>query len=462
MYTLAQAKFRAFASVQPPMGLVYLASVLRNEGAKVNLVDANVEGLNEDEVAKKILDTGSRIVGFTSTTPLFRWTMNIIRTLRKNRKDLIILMGGPHPSMMPDKILETGLVDIVVRGEGENTIKELHQYFTNGKLSLNDIRSISYITDGKIIHNPERPLIENLDELPFPSWDLLPIEKYHSVARNRLSLPIMTSRGCPFNCVFCYKGIYGRRYRTRSPENIIKEIKYLRDRYGIQEMTILDDNFTLNVKRVLDICDRIVQEKLVLPWSTPNGIRANPATLELFEKMKAAGCYRIYVGIESGDERVLEFIDKGITLEEVKAIFSLAKQAGLETVAMFMIGNLTETEETIDKTINLSIKLDPDLAQFTITTPYPGTKMHETILREGKLYLDSWENFNSCGGAIFEHGELTVPLLNRKYKEAYRRFYLRPYYILKRLKKMTSYGEIKSSVEAVFVLLKMLGKKPTD
>lgn len=462
MYTLAQARFRAFASVQPPMGLAYLAATLRNEGAQVKIVDANAEGLNEDEVAKRILDTGSRIVGFTSTTPLFRWTTDIIKTLRKNGKDLTILMGGPHPTMMPDKILETGLVDIVVRGEGEGTIKELHKHFSNGELSLNDIKGISYVDDGKIVHNPQRPLIENLDELPFPSWDLLPIGKYHSVARNRRSLPIMTSRGCPFNCVFCYKGIYGRRYRTRSPENIIREIKYLKDRYGIEEMTILDDTYNLNVKRVMDVCNRMIQEKLDLPWSAPNGIRANPVTLELFRKMKEAGCYRISVGVESGDKRVLEFIDKGVTLEEVEAVFSLAKQAGLETVGMFMIGNLTETEETINKTINLAIKLDPDFAQFTIATPYPGTKMYEAILREGKLHLNGWENFNSYGGAIFEYGELTVPLLNEKYREAYRRFYLRIPYILRRLRKTKGLEDIKSYVEAMFVLLKMLGKKATD
>ncbi len=264
----------------------------------------------------------------------------------------------------------------------------------------------------------------------------------------------MTSRGCPFSCIFCYKGVFGTKYRPRSPESVLAEWEHLVRKMRVDEISVVDDNLTLDAARVLDICDLIIKRKLVVPWTTPNGIRASPASLELYTKMKEAGCYRVYFGVESGDQAVLDFVRKKVSLDEIRKAFRLARQAGLETGAFFMIGNLSETEQTIDRTIKFAIELEPDYAQFTIATPYPGTRMYETIQNEGSFLFDSWEELASYDKSVFRHKELNPDLVNRKYRQAFRSYYFRPRFVIRHLKKLRTGRDIANLLWGIKEVLK--------
>lgn len=455
--TLIQPAFKNYASIQPPMGLACLAAVLKKRDAEILIIDANAERLTVKETTDKAIRTKPDVVGVTITTPLVDSAQQIASQIKLNDPHLPIIVGGPHPTIMPEEVLRHGNIDIVVRGEGETTIDELYTYFTNpNQASLSSIEGISYINNGKICHNPPRALISDLDSLPFPAWELLPIDKYKSdVRKTNRSLPIMTSRGCPFGCIFCYKGVFGTKYRCRSAENVVNELEYLINNFEIKEFAILDDNFTLDQKRATKICELIIERHLAIPWCTPNGIRASPASIELFSKMKQAGCYRIYIGAESGNQKVLDYINKKLTLEEIREAFELAKKVGLETVALFMIGNLPETEDTMNETIKFALELDPDLAQFTIATPYPGTEMCKLIEKEGEFLINEPENLASCGGAVFRYKNLTPELVNRKYREAYKSFYCRPKFVLKTIRKIRSIHEARNVVSGGITALRM-------
>lgn len=456
-FILVNAPFKKFAAVQPPLGLAYLAAVLKKKAATVTVIDANAERLTIEQTIKRILESEPDILGFTMTTPLVDISLEIIQQV-KSKKDIPIIVGGPHPTIMPEELLEGNKIDIVVRGEGEETINELYDYF-RGARQLESIAGISFRRDGKVIHTSPRSFINSLDEIPFPAWEFFPLNKYNSFGRKKgISLPILTSRGCPFNCIFCYKGIFGRKYRMRSPENIIAELEYLINKFKIEEFAIVDDNFALNEHRTIKFCDEIIRRNLIRPWSLPNGITVRVSS-QLLSEMKKAGCYRVAFGVESGDQSVLDYIDKGINLEQIKNAFASAKRAGLETVGFFMIGNLTETAETINRTINFAIELDPDWAQFTVATPYPGTKMYEIIKKEGNLMTKSWEDFASYDRAIFRHGSLTPHLLNKKCHEAYRCFYLRPWIITKKIRTITSFSELKKFFGLINTFLQLAKTK---
>jgi len=228
----------------------------------------------------------------------------------------------------------------------------------------------------------------------------------------------------------------------------------------VDEIAIVDDNFTMDPVRVMEICDLVIEKGLVVPWTTPNGIRADLVSMKLLTKMKEAGCYRVYFGVESGDQAVLNFVMKRITLEQIKTAFQYAKQIGLETGAFFMIGNLSETEQTIDSTLKFAVELDPDYPQFTVATPYPGSAMYEIIRKEGGFLFDSWEELVSYDRSVFTHGHLTPDLVNRKYQQAFRTSYLRPRFILRHLRRLRNRKDISNLLRGICKLLKLMGNRP--
>ena len=455
---LIQPAFEDYSSKQPPLGLAYLCAALKKKNAEIMVIDANVERITNEGINQKIRFFEPNIVGFSVTTPLFSSMISIAKKIKEYNEDIVIVAGGPHPSIYPEDVLKTGFVDIVVGGEGDETIGEIYDSIEKG-ISLDEIKGISYVKGETIVSNPSRPLIENLDNLPFPAWDFFPLEKYRGTVRKTdFNLPVMTSRGCPFNCTFCYKGIYGRTWRPRSPENVLEEIKYLKEKFGIKEFSIVDDNFSLKQERAIKICELLIKEQINLPWCTPNGIRVDNVSKELFSKMKQAGCYRVYMAVECGDQKIIDLMNKGITLEQVKKAFSMAKEANLETSAFFMIGNLGETKETMEKTIKLAKELDPDFVQFTIATPYPGTKMYEEIKKNGRLLISDWKDFSSFSGAIFEYKNLNKKLIDNMHKKAVNSFYLRPRFILKYLRKNMSINGIKNLVRGGLSAFKIIKK----
>ncbi len=420
-------------SILLPLGLAYIAASLEQEGYEVEVIDLNIE---------KDAEFGDAdIVGTTATPPLITGAWKVARKAKE--RGAITIIGGTHVSCLPEESASLPYIDYVVRGEGEMTVKELCRSIENGK-EPEGIKGVSYARGGSIIHNPDRPFIKNLDELPFPALHLFPSLDHYTVPSPVIgstnlgfaSASMITSRGCPYNCNFCYKGTFGRVWRPRSPENVLAEWKHLVKDLGVREIGVWDDSFNIDMKRSIRICELIIENDLVVPWSTPSGMRADRVSKELMTKMREAGCYRVPFGVEVGTQEMLDRIGKHYTLDQLREAYAITRDAGIETVGLFMLGLPGDTEQSMEATINFAKELNPDFAEFSITVPYPGSAIYDEIKREGKLLTTDWSDYSIYSKkAFFELGDLNKALLEKMRKRAYRKFYLRPTYIAKALRK---------------------------
>jgi len=435
--------------ILPPLGLAYIAAVFKKNNIDVKILDLATLNLSNQQAKKIIEKFNPDILGITAATNTIEEAYDLINLLKLDSK---IVVGGPHTSVLPERTLkECPKIDIVVRGEGEHVMLEIAQ-----NKPLSKIKGISYKKDNKIYTNPPRPFIENLDELSFPARDLLPLEKYWSPGIRRYPFAtLITSRGCPFNCNFCVNyTVHGKKFRIRSVENIMKEIDELVHKYKVKEINILDDNFTLDSKRVEKLCDELIKRNYDLIWKTGNGIRADSINENLIKKMKSAGCYLLAFGIESGNPQILKNINKGETLEQIETAVRLAQKYKILTEGFFMIGNLGENKKTIRDTINFAKKLNLSIAQFQIFIPIPGSKYYKIIKREGKLFAKSWKDYNAFSDPIFEHGSLTKGLMLKMQKQSYKEYYFRPKMIIKKIFEIKSLKQFIAYVKAGLAVFK--------
>lgn len=338
-------------------------------------------------------------------------------------------MEGPKLTYSQKKTLEYIDCDFAIQGEGEETIVELVNALKSKK-PLKNIKGLIFRKGGQIIVNPPRPLIKNLDDIPFPAWHLLPINKYKSLfSRTKKFATMVTSRGCPFNCIFCSdKSRLGRMFRYRSPDNIIKEIKFLINNHGIKEILFYDDTFTVNRNRIIELCKKILAENIKVSWECRT--RVDLVDKELIELMKKSGCYRIRYGIEAGNQRILNVLKKGITLEQAEKAIRITKEAGIETVTYFMMGSPCETIETINNSINFSIKLNPDYSVFAITSPSdPNSELFNWALKNNYINENYWDDFMKglpvSSIPMLVNSELKESTLKKLRRQAYMKFYLR-------------------------------------
>jgi anaerobic magnesium-protoporphyrin IX monomethyl ester cyclase len=464
-----------------PLGLAYIAAVLEQDGHRVEVLDLSVERYG-NRPFQEIVSRGYHklrseenvnawdIIGFTVVTPTANQVYRLVNIV-KTYSDALVIAGGPHVTALPEEPLNHE-IDIVIRGEGEETVRELCQALPSFQ-NMAEVKGISYkeslirehvqqsehVKDSKIIHTPARDFIVDLDALPFPARHLfLPLESYKGQPILGAKVPIgnlMTSRGCPYNCNFCYKATFGRKYRYRSPENILAEWQELIERYHVKEIAISDDLFNAHPAWAIELCEHIIKEKLVLPWSCPNGLRVDTATEELLEKMKQAGCYRVAFGVESGSQKILERIGKYVTLEQIENAFANARKYNLRTTAFLMLGHPGDTEETMQQTIDFTKKLGPDFAQFTITTPYPGTALYELVREQGKILIDDWDEYDKYDDKVFFEMEgMDKDSVLRMQRSAYREFYLQPRYIANKLLTRDTYRYFGRSLKGLlkFVL----------
>jgi radical SAM superfamily enzyme YgiQ (UPF0313 family) len=304
---------------------------------------------------------------------------------------------------------------------------------------LDGLLGISYFTtDGQEHHNPDHPPVADLDTLPFPAYHFFKMDRYTNLqpATDAIdgskSFSVMTSRGCPYRCTFCSQSIMPIKWRARSPESVLAEWQHLVHNMGAQEIGVLDDSANIQVDRLEKMADLFIEHGVNhVPWIFVNGIRANLATEPLLRKLKTAGLKRVAFGVESGDPDVLLSIDKKIDHDTIRQGFKNAKKVGLETMGFFIIGLPGDTEETMERTIKFACEVDPLIANFSMMTPYPGTKVYEIAKRQGRLLLDDWEDYVFFDGrARYELGDMTAEVVERKWKEAYRRFYLRPHRVV--------------------------------
>ena len=446
---------KRIVSITPALGLPYLAAILEKKRVRVSCIVADAEGLNVEETAQEVVDLNPDVVGFSIATNNAYNAYKITRLVREKAKDIIFIAGGPHSAVLPEDVLNNG-IDYVCVGEGERTISDFVDFLWKKK-EIEEGKGVSYFVDGKIKYNERQPLIENLDELPYPAWHLFPIDRYHSeFKKGERCLPIMTSRGCPGQCIFCYKGLFGNRFRVRGSQSVVDEIEYLKEKFKIDTFDILDDYFTAIPKRAIDICKLLIKRKINLSWGLPSGIRVDTASKILFQSLKEAGCYRIGFGVESGNDEILKIIKKFITKAQVRKAVGMAKKIGFEISCFFIIGNLGETEKTVNDTIEFAKELDPDIAQFTMAIPYPGSEMFNILKSQNRITSFDWDDYDyfKASHQVFRHENLEFSLIQRKIKKAYRSFYFRPRYIYR---KIISVSSLKDIINLFKSLLRLIG-----
>ncbi len=449
---LVNPKFRLPIDTRttPHLGLAYLAAVSEEAGYETIIFDADVE---DEPIIEAVKRFQPDIVGITTNTPQVKQAWRTAAAI-KAVKDIPVVLGGPHVSVLPAESAQRPEVDVVVRGEGEPVWLKLCEIIERGKKNnpnytaadflnpknseLTSLLGISYFTgDGKEHHNPNHPPVADLDTLPWPAYHLFKMDRYTNLqpatdsVDGSKSFSIMTSRGCPYRCTFCSQSIMPIKWRPRTPENVLAEWRHLVEDLGAEEIGVLDDSANIDVRRLDKISDLLIENKLNhVPWIFVNGIRANLASKEILAKLKKAGLLRTAFGVETGDPDVLLSIDKKIDHDTIREAFKNAKAVGLETIGFFIIGLPGETEESMEKTIKFACEVDPLIANFSMMTPYPGTKVYEIVKRRGHLLVDDWEDYIFFDGkARYEMGEMTAEIIERKWKEAYRRFYLRPHRI---------------------------------
>jgi radical SAM superfamily enzyme YgiQ (UPF0313 family) len=425
------------------MGLGYLAGALIAAGYEdVTLFDGEVE---EETLASHLARERYEVVGISSPTPLIYEAWEAAAAAKS--RGAIAILGGPHLTLMPDETMRNpdAAVDLVVRGEAEETIVELvrafeaHQVAGRIQLDACDLEPILGLSwkdaTGRVVHNPDRPLRRDVEKIPWPAHHLFKIESYTNLQPltdgldpGARAYTLVTSRGCPYQCVYCSKPITGHTWRARSPEDVVAEWRYLVEEMRATEIGITDDVWNLKLERAKQICRLLIAAGLThVPWVTVHGMRADGTDAELFRLMKQAGCKRAGFGVESGNQAVLDAIKKRQTLEDVRRAFREARAAGLQTMGFFIFGLPADTEQTMDDTIRFALELDPDMANFMIAAPYPGTELWQIAKRDGRLFSMDWRDYAIHDErARYELPALPAELVERKWQEANRRFYLRP------------------------------------
>ncbi len=403
--------WKGMIRVSQQLGLAYVAAALEKAGHEVRIIDCVAEdwksthtqdgkkyaGISFSELCERIRKTSPDAVGITTFTSQKWSALQAAKIAKDAGKNIVVFLGGPHISVRPDDCLSDKSVDFVVVGEGEISTAEAIDSLQNGK-PLSRIKSIGFKENGRIIMNERRQLIENLDELPFPARHLLPMEKYFEAARSmqtarassRKWANIITSRGCPYNCIFCSIHLsMGRKWRARSPENVVKEIEELVSKYGVEEINFEDDNMSLDRQRMEKICDMIIGRKINIVWNCPNGLRADSLDEPLLRKMKATGCTGIFVAAESGVQKVVDkIVGKNLDLKKVENAVMICKKVGIDIGVFFVLGLPGETKEDMKKTIEFGRKLrrmGASTCSFFVANPFYGTRLHQVARESGYL-----------------------------------------------------------------------------
>jgi radical SAM superfamily enzyme YgiQ (UPF0313 family) len=434
----------------PPYDLAMIAAILREDGFNVKIVDANAKRLSLDDVGGIIEKEKPHYVVFSNSTPTIDFDLNIPPIAKSVDKNITTVTFGPHVSTLHDEVMSScHQLDVVVLNEQELTIKEL---ISSGKTNVKG----TLVRDGvKLSDNGLREPLANFDRLPYPAHDLLELGLYKlPYARRYPATATMTSRGCPYSCVFCASILISKKFMPRSVEHVLSELKFLSNELGVHEIKFWDDTFTLDKQRVSDICDGITSEKLDLSWTC--NTRVDRIDEELLSEMKKAGCHTVCMGVESGDERVLESLGKNITIRQIKEGFRAAKKVGIDTVGFFMFGHPDDTKESMKKTIDLAIELNPDIASFNITTPFPGTALYDTAAKNRWLKTRDWSKYESTSYPVYETPNAARDEVYEMFKKAYRKYYFRPSYILGRIRSLSSIHDLIRDASSALGLLGML------
>ena len=393
---LINPRLRAWSpNIWVPLGLTYIAAVLEKEGHTIKIIDMNEKKLNDDDLRANLKEDGN-VVGITGMITEYQKILKIIDVAKEGFPDRKVILGGPLATTLPQQLLEQSKADFIVMGEGENTTPALVQAIEH-ESDVTEIRGIAYKKGGQVIITESARQFDNLDTTPFPARHLLDMSKY---IRNHFesfgweidgydkirSTNLTSSRGCPYNCTFCFKDMWGYKWRGRSAENIIAEMELLNEKYKVNGFFFVDDLFVLDKKRVFEFASLLKKSGLDVVWYC-NG-RTNLMQKDMLKAMHDAGCVGIAYGIESGNQSILDSMRKNITIDQTKNVVKWTKEIGINAAGYFMIGMLGETKETIMDTINFAKELDLNFYGFSITTPLPGTELYMDAIKKGLIHTD--------------------------------------------------------------------------
>jgi anaerobic magnesium-protoporphyrin IX monomethyl ester cyclase len=441
----------------PPLGLLYVAAyALAHTKHTIEILDCQLDGLSYDDIEAEVRRRSPDLVGIQTMTFTLIDSIETARRVKAANPAIHVTLGGPHVYLFPEESIRLSEVDSLILGEGEMNFADFLNALDAGS-DLATVKGLVWKKNGNVLRNPLRDLVCDLDALPFPARELLPINPYRSVLAQRTPITtLMSSRGCPSKCIFCDRPHLGKTFRARSPRNVVDEMQEC-SRLGIGEIFFYDDTFSVERERVSAICDLIVERKLTIGWDIR--ARVNDLTPELLAKLKRAGCQRIHYGIESGTPEIIRVLRKGVNLQHAREVFRATKKAGITTLAYFMLGNPTETREQIMKTIAYALTLDADYIHCSLTTPFPGTELYRMGLAQGLYPNDYWREFAAHPARDFVprlwEENLTRNELLELLAYAYKRFYSRPSYILKRLFEVRSWSELKRKARAGLRILRI-------
>lgn len=441
--------------VFPSLSLLYVAGCLEMHGVEVQFIDVNAENLTLEETVTRLNEFGPDYVGYTITTYLFYQTLSWVRAI-KEQVDVPVIVGGVHMGMYPLESMSHKCLDYGVTGEAEATLPHLLDALMRGH-DLGGIKGLVWRgEDGEPVYNGHAPTLANISDAAMPSRQLIDNSLYYSfISKYKNFSVLMTSRGCPYRCIFCEQG--GLKFRPRTPSDVVDEIEIANKEHGVIEFDFFDSAFTIQKQRVIEICKEILRRKLKVVWAART--RVDCISEEMLQWMARAGCVRIYYGLESGNREVLRTLLKAADLEEANKTVRQTREAGIDVFGYFMVGNPGDTPSTIRQTIRYALDLDLTYAQFSKVTPMPGTQLYDMYMKEyGEDYWRKYildENYDSY---IPRPGcDLTEEEIQELTQLAYVRFYYRPKFAVKSLARMQSWHEVKRSVSTAW---QMLVQKP--
>jgi radical SAM superfamily enzyme YgiQ (UPF0313 family) len=384
----------------PPLGLAYIAAVLERAGYSVSLCDMNPLKLNVEDIGAVIKEHSPKVIGVSSMTPQIYTAHRVAQVAKSVDPSIYIIVGGPHASALPKETLnDYKAFDFAAVGEGEMLMVELVGTLLNSSSSFQHIDGLAYRENGAVVVNRLRTPYMDLDSLPFPSWHLLPMDKYsvqgYGGKINERTQVILTSRACPYQCIFCDShSIFGRTFRSRSPENVIEEMEFLYRTYGIRQIDFADDMITTHREWLEIFCQAMIERKIPKKIRWMANARVNTVDPELLKLMKEAGCVRLDFGVESGDPRVLAAIKKNITVEQTIRAHRWAKEAGVTVGTFLMVGLPEEDHESAKQTVALAYMIKSDFPSVNIAIPFPGTELYQIAKKKGWLMISDWSKFD--------------------------------------------------------------------
>lgn len=453
-------------ATMPPLGLGYLVSVLKNKGFTAHVHDNTLLHYTDAELSQLVRQLSPRIVGISAATPLIDRGIEIAALVKQIDKNILTVFGGPHPSAAAEETLQHEVVDVIVVGEGEETVPELVSAYLAGSRDFSALPGCACRTkNGQIVYGPARKKIVDLDTIPFPFLESMPIERYfrtgntYGILQKKVrSIPIIASRGCPSKCTFCQRFL-GYTFRIRSAENIVEELMQRMKTYNINEFNFLDDNFTLHKRRVIETCEMIHRKGLAIKFRFPNGVREDYLDEEILEALQSVGCYHLDFGIESGTQKVLDLMKKGKTIEKIAEKVVLCKQKGFKVSATFLFGLPGETLSDMHETIRFATSLPLDSASFSIIVPYPGTELRSEVMQKGYLVHNDYTYYNPALEDFrppIETPDWTAADLLNMQARAFKAFFLRPRQMLRLAPSMMNPANVYKSVRTLFMIAKRM------